>query len=243
MPRYDQGRVPSVNQDMRRAPTVLARDQRDDLKAGLLKDSGESEIMQTYLKNQAPREKPSDGSLPPLSRDQKLKWALIALLSLIGTIGWNLPGPLMIYLQSAYFNDGKPCITRNETNTAGCKEALSTISFVSGWFQAGAGVLAFILSPVIGKLSDTYGRRRILVICYFYSSLSNIVLFLGQTPVMSHLPWLWIYYSLNVVNLWGGVGNAYLADIMPPEWRSVAFGLNSSICTCSSSLLPAFAQV
>jgi len=76
-----------------------------------------------------------------------------------------------------------------------------------------------------------------------YSSLSNIVLFLGQTPVMSHLPWLWIYYSLNVVNLWGGVGNAYLADIMPPEWRSVAFGLNSSICTCSSSLLPAFAQV
>ena len=62
------------------------------------------------------------------------------------------------------------------------------------------------------------------------------MLFLGQTPVMSHLPWLWIYYSLNVVNLWGGVGNAYLADIMPPEWRSVAFGLNSSICTCSNSL-------
>lgn len=184
--------------------------------------------MRTYLKDQSAKAE-TEGGLPPLSRDQKLKWFLIMFLSLIMTIGYNLPGPLMIYLQSQYFNDGKPCISRNQTDTPGCKEALSTIAFVSGWFQALSGLLSFVLSPVIGKLSDTYGRRRILILCYAYSSMSNITLFLGQTPVMSHLPWLWIYYSLNVVNLWGGVGNAYLADIMPPEWRSIAFGVGASI--------------
>ena len=35
--------------------------------------------------------------------------------------------------QSQYFNDGKPCITKAETDSQGCKDALSTISFVSGW--------------------------------------------------------------------------------------------------------------
>jgi hypothetical protein len=194
MPRYDH------EQEYRKAAPILARDYQSDgltanLMDGNLQRSGtESELMRTYLKDQSggSGKSAADGGLPPLSRDQKVKWGLIMLLSLIGTIGWNLPGPLMIYLQSAYFNDGKPCITRNQTDTAGCKEALSTIAFVSGWFQAGSGLLAFILSPVIGKLSDTYGRRRILIFCYLYSSLSNIVLFLGQTPVMSHLPWLWI---------------------------------------------------
>ena len=38
--------------------------------------------------------------------------------------------------QSQYFNDGKPCITKAETDSQGCKDALSTISFVSGWCAA-----------------------------------------------------------------------------------------------------------
>ena len=83
-------------------------------------------------------------------------------LSLLGTLAGTIPGPLMIFLQvrsddilraavlqrpsaavvltlcvlcqSQYFNDGKPCITKAETDSQGCKDALSTISFVSGWY-------------------------------------------------------------------------------------------------------------
>ena len=99
--------------------------------------------------------------LPPLSRDQKRKWGLMVGLSLLGTLAGTIPGPLMIFLQvrsdilraavlqrpsaavvltlcalcqSQYFNDGKPCITKAETDSQGCKDALSTISFVSGWY-------------------------------------------------------------------------------------------------------------
>ena len=42
-------------------------------------------------------------------------------------------------LQSSYFNDGHPCITKAQTDSVGCKQALSTISFVTGWFQVGSG--------------------------------------------------------------------------------------------------------
>ena len=90
------------------------------------------------------------------------KWGLMVGLSLLGTLAGTIPGPLMIFLQvrsavilraavlqrpsaavvltlcalcqSQYFNDGKPCITKAETDSQGCKDALSTISFVSGWY-------------------------------------------------------------------------------------------------------------
>ena len=85
--------------------------------------------------------------LPPLSRDQKFKWGLMVGLSLLGTLAGTIPGPLMIFLQvrsddilraavlqrpsaavvltlcvlcqSQYFNDGKPCITKAETDSQG----------------------------------------------------------------------------------------------------------------------------
>ena len=232
---------PYTVDDYRKATTVLGGDYRKPL---LDADASSAPPPDNYKYLQA-----SSGSVQeakperrPLTFEQKFNWFLIMFLSLLGTMAWQIPGPLMIYLQSEFFNKDPvhgACISRAQTDTPGCKQALSTISLVSGFFSTGSGILAFFLSPVIGKLSDTYGRRRILLLCYFYSVLSNAVLFLGQTPIMSHLPWLWIYYSLNIVNLWGGIGNAYLADVMPPEWRSLAFGINSSIFGMASALGPA----
>ena len=156
MPRYDEmpqqnyRSARTIRAAMPRAPgeeyrkSYTAYNETNDLKAGLLDGSI----------NAAEEEKPTE--LPELSRDQKVKWFLLILLQLLGTLAGTIPGPLMIYLQSQYFNDGKPCITRAETDTEGCKHALSTIAFVSGWFQAGSGLLAFFLSPAIGKLSDRY---------------------------------------------------------------------------------------
>lgn len=77
-----------------------------------------------------------------------------------------------------------------------------------------------------------------MLVCFFYNVVGNTVLFLGQTPIMDHAPWFWIWMALGVVNLWGGVGSAYLADIMPPEWRSIAFGINASIYGIGNTLGP-----
>jgi hypothetical protein len=39
----------------------------------------------------------------------------------------SVTSPIMIYWFSAYFNEGKPCYTKAETATAGCKLALSKL--------------------------------------------------------------------------------------------------------------------
>ena len=59
--------------------------------------------------------------------------------------------------QSQYFNDGKPCITKAETDSQGCKDALSTISFVSGWYvqQLSSAPSVFFLPKVQLSLSDS----------------------------------------------------------------------------------------
>ncbi|MGE5118272.1 MAG: MFS transporter [Betaproteobacteria bacterium] len=83
------------------------------------------------------------------------------------------------------------------------------------------GLANFVGSPVIGALSDRYGRRPVLLLGFSGLALSFFVTGLAQA--------LWV---LIVVRLFSGamqsnaaVANAYVADITPPEERAKRFGL------------------
>ena len=83
------------------------------------------------------------------------------------------------------------------------------------------GVANFLGSPVLGALSDRYGRRPILLIGFAGLALS---LFVTATATA-----LWV---LVFVRLFSGamqsnisVANAYVADITPPQDRARRFGL------------------
>jgi len=92
------------------------------------------------------------------------------------------------------------------------------------WFGAVAlsfGVANFFASPVLGALSDQYGRRPVLLLGFSGLALSFIVTGLATA--------LWM---LIVVRLFSGamqanaaVANAYVADISAPEERARRFGL------------------
>ena len=92
------------------------------------------------------------------------------------------------------------------------------------WFGAVAlsfGVANFFASPVLGALSDKYGRRPVLLLGFSGLALSFIVTGLATA--------LWM---LIVVRLFSGamqanaaVANAYVADISAPEERARRFGL------------------
>ncbi len=92
------------------------------------------------------------------------------------------------------------------------------------WFGAVAfafGVANFFGSPVLGALSDRYGRRPVLLIGFFGLALSFFVTGLANA--------LWM---LIAVRLFSGamqanaaVANAYVADITAPEDRARRFGL------------------
>ncbi len=83
------------------------------------------------------------------------------------------------------------------------------------------GVANFFGSPILGGLSDRYGRRPVLLLGFSGLALSFIVTGLATA--------LWM---LIVVRLFSGamqanaaVANAYVADITPPEERARRFGL------------------
>ncbi len=83
------------------------------------------------------------------------------------------------------------------------------------------GFANFIGSPILGALSDRYGRRPVLLIGFSGLALSFFVTALATA--------LWM---LIVVRLFSGalqaniaVANAYVADITPPERRAARFGM------------------
>jgi len=82
------------------------------------------------------------------------------------------------------------------------------------------GIANFFGSPILGRLSDRYGRRPVLLIGFSGLALSFIVTGLATA--------LWM---LLVVRLFSGamqsnisVANAYVADITAPAERAKAFG-------------------
>lgn len=86
---------------------------------------------------------------------------------------------------------------------------------------AGAfGLANFVGSPILGALSDQYGRRPVLLIGFCGLALSFFV------TAAAHALWV-----LVVVRLFSGamqanisVANAYVADITPPQERAKRFG-------------------
>ena len=82
------------------------------------------------------------------------------------------------------------------------------------------GIANFFGSPILGRLSDRYGRRPVLLIGFSGLALSFFVTGMATA--------LWM---LLVVRLFSGamqanvaVANAYVADITPPVERAKAFG-------------------
>jgi DHA1 family tetracycline resistance protein-like MFS transporter len=92
------------------------------------------------------------------------------------------------------------------------------------WFGAVAfafGIANFIGSPILGALSDRYGRRPVLLLGFCGLALNFFATALA--------PALWMLLAVRLV---GGamqanvaVANAYVADITPPEDRARRFGL------------------
>jgi MFS transporter, DHA1 family, tetracycline resistance protein len=90
-----------------------------------------------------------------------------------------------------------------------------------GWFISIWALMQFIFSPVMGALSDHFGRRPVVL-------LSNLALGLDYL-IMAFAPTLWILFIGRIIS---GIASAtiataqaYIADITAPEKRAGAFGM------------------
>ena len=94
-------------------------------------------------------------------------------------------------------------------------------SYWYGALAASYGLMNFFASPLLGALSDRYGRRPVLLISIFGLGLD----FLLQALAPS-LAWLLLARLIGGVTGAGfTVASAYVADVTPPERRSAGFGM------------------
>jgi DHA1 family tetracycline resistance protein-like MFS transporter len=94
------------------------------------------------------------------------------------------------------------------------------LGFLIGLYSFGQ----FLANPVLGELSDKYGRKPVLAFCLLGTAISYIVF--AVAIVTKNLPLLFI--SRFADGITGGnisVAQAVIADITKPEDRSKNFGL------------------
>lgn len=82
-------------------------------------------------------------------------------------------------------------------------------------------LMQFLFSPVLGALSDRFGRRPVILISCFGLGLDYIVMALAPS-----LGWLLVGRILSGITASSfSVSAAYVADITPPEKRAAGYGI------------------
>lgn len=98
---------------------------------------------------------------------------------------------------------------------------LADASFWGGVALVSYAVMQFIFSPVVGALSDRYGRRPILLMSLAAYAADMLLLALVQT-----LTWFLVIRALaGVFASTFSTASAYVADITPPEQRGKRFAI------------------
>jgi MFS transporter, DHA1 family, tetracycline resistance protein len=97
----------------------------------------------------------------------------------------------------------------------------SDASFYSGVLIAVYALMQFIFAPVLGSLSDQFGRRPIILLSLLGLGLDYIIL-----AVAPNLAWFFVGRVIaGITSASISAGTAYIADISPPEKRAQNFGL------------------
>uniref|UniRef100_A0ACB8EQW1 Hippocampus abundant transcript-like protein 1 n=1 Tax=Sphaerodactylus townsendi TaxID=933632 RepID=A0ACB8EQW1_9SAUR len=104
---------------------------------------------------------------------------------------------------------------------------------MNGLIQGVKGFLSFMSAPLIGALSDVWGRKSFLLVTVFFTCV--------PIPLMKISPW-WYFAMISVSGIFSvtfSVIFAYVADITQEHERSTAYGLVSATFAASLVTSPA----
>ncbi|MBZ9752857.1 MFS transporter [Deinococcus sp. HMF7604] len=118
------------------------------------------------------------------------------------SVGMSLVFPVLPFIVAQYVPDARQQTT------------------VIGWLAALFALLSFFSSPVLGAVSDAYGRRPVLILTLLGTALGNLVFGIGGSLAV-----LFLGRFLEGVTS-GGMGAlmAYVADSTNDENRGAVFG-------------------
>lgn len=100
-------------------------------------------------------------------------------------------------------------------------EGVSQASRYAGWLSFAYAAAQFFFAPVMGGLSDRYGRRPVLLASLL--GLGCDYIFLALAPSLA-----WLFVGRVIAGITGAsftTATAYIADVSTPEKRAQNFGL------------------
>jgi DHA1 family tetracycline resistance protein-like MFS transporter len=100
-------------------------------------------------------------------------------------------------------------------------EGLSEASWIGGLLLFAYAIMQFFCSPIVGGLSDRYGRRPVLLLSLLGLGIDYV--FHAYAPTIG-----WLFVGRIIAGMMGAsftTAGAYIADISTPEKRAQNFGL------------------
>jgi len=92
---------------------------------------------------------------------------------------------------------------------------------VYGLFGTMWALMQFVFSPVLGALSDRFGRRVVILVSCFGLGLDYVFMALAPT-----LGWLFVGRIISGITAASfPTAMAYISDVTPPERRAASFGI------------------
>src|ERR1700712_2526006 len=99
--------------------------------------------------------------------------------------------------------------------------SISQASRIGGWMLFAFAATQFCFAPLVGNLSDRYGRRPVLLASLFGFSIDYMFLAFATTIG-------WLFVGRIIAGFTGAsftTASAYIADISTPEDRAKNFGM------------------
>ncbi|HVZ56055.1 MAG TPA: TCR/Tet family MFS transporter [Chitinophagaceae bacterium] len=139
-----------------------------------------------------------------MTSNRKAALGFIFITLLTDVIGWGIIIPVI------------PSLIKELTHGGN-----SLAAEYGGWLTMSFAIMQFLFAPVIGSLSDRYGRRPVILVSLFGFGIDY--LFLSFAPTIG-----WLFVGRIVAGITGAsftTASAYIADISTPENRAKNFGM------------------
>ncbi|WP_010121329.1 MFS transporter [Corynebacterium nuruki] len=149
--------------------------------------------------------------------DTRWSWPLLVTVAALNMVGMTVVIPILPFIVRDHLPDG------------------ADLAVWVGLLEAVNALCAFLASPVLGGLSDRYGRRPVIILGAFGAAVGFLIFGFGGG--------LWALVLGRVIQ---GVtaGDmpavyAYLADITPAPQRSRRYGMLGAVCGAGFMVGPA----
>ena len=148
--------------------------------------------------------------------------AILAMIVFIDTAGIGLIIPVM------------PSLIQGLTG-----EGIDRAAELGGWLLFAYAAMQFLFAPVIGGLSDRYGRRPVLLVTLALLGVDYALMALAPTIA-------WLFLGRVISGIMGAsyaAANSAVADCIPTERRGAAFGMLGGAGAAGFVLGPAIGGV